>query len=377
MAKNVSWTVNGIPRGDAQVGTIDANGMYRAPASAPTPHEVHIRAEVDGVMNRFLFATALVGAPEIAYTLTNSWTDPPEAHRIVSPHGISLDPQGNLLIADTGSNRVFRFSPEGKFLAEIGSNAGAGLKSLNESKLSGAGTVPQAGVGQGYFGAERTGYFAGPRVALADSAGRVYVLDVAERRLMIQVFDREGRFLYGFGPHGILPGELQRAHDMAFDSKGRLHVEDVETARISTYDRSGEFVSSWGHEGTLPGELNAPHAVYIDPSDEVFTIGYYGPVQKFTAEGHFLLAFAYGDPPDHAVSFQSFSGDAWGDVYVPMRKEGLAKFSNTGEFLGWAVRGRWVQWTAVSRDGTVYVLPAMPLPRQAKTTATVEVYSEN
>jgi hypothetical protein len=77
MAEHVAWTVNGIPGGDAQVGTIDAHGLYRAPATAPAPHEVHVRAELEGVTNRFLFATVLVGAPEAAYSMTGSWADPP------------------------------------------------------------------------------------------------------------------------------------------------------------------------------------------------------------------------------------------------------------------------------------------------------------
>jgi hypothetical protein len=204
----------------------------------------------------------------------------------------------------------------------------------------------------------------------------IYVVDVAERRPMIQVFDSDGRYRYSFGGHGIEPGEIQRSHGMAFDSKGRLHVEDVENSRVNTYERNGEFLSSWGREGTLPGELNAPHGIYIDPNDEVFILGYYGPTQKFTADGRYLLAFAFPDPPEHAVSFQSLCGDRWGDVYIPMRKEGLAKFSNTGEFLGWAVKGRSVQWAAVAPDGTLYVLPARPLQAPAKAQATVEVYSE-
>ena len=100
MAENVTWTVNGIAGGNAQVGTIDAKGLYRAPATAPVPHEVHIRAEIEGVANRFLFATVLVGAPEAAYTLSSSWADPPETRRFRRPHSIFLDPQGNLLITD-------------------------------------------------------------------------------------------------------------------------------------------------------------------------------------------------------------------------------------------------------------------------------------
>jgi len=371
LAEKVTWTVNDIVGGDAQVGTIDAQGLYRAPARAPLPHEVHIRAEVEGVMNRFLFATALVGAPEIAYSLTSSWTDPPEAHRLVYPHGISFTPQGDLLIADSNANRVFRFSRDGKLLAEIGSEP-TGRKRANEGANPPGPGTPDTG----YFGGERPGYFAGPRVALADSSGMVYVVDVAERRPMIQVFDREGHFQYAFGRHGVLPGELQRSHGMVFDSKGRLHVEDVENGRIDTYERTGKFVSSWGHEGTMPGELNAPHGIYIDPNDEIFIIGYYGPTQKFTADGRYLLTFASANPPDHAVSFQFVCGDRWGDVYIPMRRDGLAKFSNTGDFLGWVVKGRSVQWATVAPNGTVYLLPAMPSPGGGKPQATVEIYSE-
>jgi hypothetical protein len=371
LAEKVTWTVNDIVGGDAQVGTIDAKGWYRAPARAPVPHEVHIRAEVEGVVNRFLFATALVGAPEIAYSLASSWTDPPEAHRLVYPHGISLTPQGDLLIADSNANRVFRFSRDGKLLAEIGPDPTGKQRSRETPPLSGSGTADN-----GYFGGERPGYFAGPRVALSDPSGMVYVVDVAERRAMIQVVDSEGHFQYGFGRHGVLPGELFRSHGMAFDSNWRLHVEDVENARIDTYERTGKFLSSWGHEGTWPGELNAPHGIYIDPNNEIFIIGFYGPTQKFSADGRYLFTFASADPPEHAVSFQFVCGDRWGDVYVPLRREGLAKFSNTGEFLGWVVKGHSVQWATVAPDGTVYLLPAMPSPGKAKPQATVEIYSE-
>jgi hypothetical protein len=374
LAEKVTWTVNDIVGGDAKVGTIDAQGLYRAPARAPEPHEVHIRAEVEGVANRFLFATALVGAPELAYTMTSSWNRP-EGLRLPDPHSIALDPQGNILIADSIANRVYRFSRDGKLLLEIGSGAGEASKSKDTPTTP----VPRPGAPMaitGNWGGEPRGYLSGPRVALSDSSGMIYVVDVAVRRPMIQVFDSEGRFQYSFGRHGVLPGELQRSHGMAFDSKGRLHVEDVDSLRINTYEHTGKFLSSWGHEGTLPGDLNAPHGIYIDPNDEIFIIGYYGPTQKFTADGRFLLAFAYADPPDHAVSFQSLCGDRWGNVYVPMRRAGLAKFSNTGEFLGWVMKGHAVQWAAVAPDGTVLLLPALPSKGEGKPRATVEVYSE-
>jgi hypothetical protein len=54
----------------------------------------------------------------------------------------------------------------------------------------------------------------------------------------------------------------------------------------------------------------------------------------------------------------------------------LAKFGNTGEFLGWVVKGRGVQWAAVAHDGTVFALPAAPSGPAAKPPATVEIYAE-
>jgi arylsulfate sulfotransferase len=56
----VLWTVNGIPGGNSQVGTITAAGVYHSPVIPPTPNEVTISAE-----NQTLIANAnvIVGNP--------------------------------------------------------------------------------------------------------------------------------------------------------------------------------------------------------------------------------------------------------------------------------------------------------------------------
>lgn len=56
--QNVKWSVNDVPGGDAEIGTIDSNGMYRAPEKAPMPHEIHICAVANGAPNRYLWATS-------------------------------------------------------------------------------------------------------------------------------------------------------------------------------------------------------------------------------------------------------------------------------------------------------------------------------
>lgn len=42
--KQASWSVNNIPGGNPGLGSIDANGLYRAPATAPNPRTVRITA---------------------------------------------------------------------------------------------------------------------------------------------------------------------------------------------------------------------------------------------------------------------------------------------------------------------------------------------
>ncbi|HBY62416.1 MAG TPA: hypothetical protein DEH78_21545 [Solibacterales bacterium] len=42
--KTVVWTVNGVPGGNAALGTIDATGLYTAPTALPNPNQVTIKA---------------------------------------------------------------------------------------------------------------------------------------------------------------------------------------------------------------------------------------------------------------------------------------------------------------------------------------------
>ena len=54
----VTWSVNGVPSGNATVGTIDATGKYIAPSSLPSPASVKIQAA--SVADKSLSATSSV-----------------------------------------------------------------------------------------------------------------------------------------------------------------------------------------------------------------------------------------------------------------------------------------------------------------------------
>jgi sugar lactone lactonase YvrE len=337
LPKKVKWSVNDIAGGNRKVGTIDKNGLYRAPVKPPRPHEIHICAEVQEASNRYVFATVLIGTADPPYKLIRTWSEPKENRRhLEKPHGICLDKKGNILIADQGNSRVLRFTPEGKYLGDIG------LRSGNEP-----------------------GHFNEARVVITDTRGSIWVSDSKPDGPLLQSFTAEGKFIRIFAHKGILPGQLLRAHGMGFDGRRRLFVVDVDNFRINVYSDSGKFLYDWGKPGLTAGTFNAPHGLTVDPSGDVFVSNFFGPTQKFDPNGNFLFAFAHPDPPDGPVGFHSIAGDRWGNVYVTVdtTREGkevrIAKYNNNGDYVtawGLAKPDHHASWFAVDNNGAVYVL---------------------
>jgi streptogramin lyase len=345
--KSVKWSVNDIPGGNAEVGTIDAHGLYRAPAKVPVPNEVSVRGDVEGSANRYVWSTVLVGTADPAYKVVGGWSEDLEAKeaRLREPHGISIDKQGRLLIVDQRAGRVFRYTKDGKFLGEIGKGHGS-----------------------------EAGQFSEPRYAHVDAAGNIYTTDVKGDRPRLQVFSPDGKFLRIFAEKGTLPGMILRGHGLWFDSKGRLYATDVDNMRVNIFDPSGKFLFSFGKDGPEVNDFNAPHGLYLDANDDVFVNSYYGPTKKFDSEGHYLFSFAHGDPPEGSVFFHSMTGDRRGNAYLTVRtkagydgavesnagrKVSIAKYNNNGDFvcnMSMSVPEHTESWAAVDADGTIYSL---------------------
>ncbi len=348
--EEVIWAVNDIPGGNEEIGTIDENGLYRAPSTVPSPIEIHICAEVPESANRYLWATVIIGDSPPRYKSVQIWSEPvvkgsATTEHLTDPHGIALDRDGNILIADQRGHEVHRFTVDGEYMQEIGKGSGSG-----------------------------EGEFKDPRMVIADATGNIYVTDSKGDRPRIQMFDPEGNFLKMFAEKGMQPGMILRCHGVDFDDQDRLHTVDVDNMRVNVYDPWGEFLFDWGEEGLDPPDVNSPHGLFIDRNNDVFITGYYGPSQKFNSEGDYLFSFCHGDPPDGPVYFHSLTGDRWGNAYVTVRtKEGydgalqlgvdnalsLMKFNNNGDFvtaLSFTAKEHQETSAVVDEEGRVYAL---------------------
>jgi DNA-binding beta-propeller fold protein YncE len=148
------------------------------------------------------------------------------------PCGVAVDARGDVLVADTGHDRIQSFSPDGSLLASW-RRAGGG--------------------GRG---------FRRPLAVAVGAHGSVYVVDGGNDRIV--ELGARGGLIAAWGARGAGPGEFERPSGIAVDARGRVFVSDRQSDRIQEFTAHGRFLSSWGTEGTGPGELSGPSGITID-----------------------------------------------------------------------------------------------------------------
>ncbi|MGA3188311.1 MAG: peptidyl-alpha-hydroxyglycine alpha-amidating lyase family protein [Bryobacteraceae bacterium] len=179
---------------------------------------------------------------------------------LLFPHGIWIDQQDNLWIADGQArdangkgHQVFKFSPDGKVLMTLGKAGvtGDGPDTFNQ---------PNA-------------------VAIAPN-GDIFISDGHDRgkgNARVVKFTPDGKFIKQWGGHGSGPGQFEVPHALAFDSQGRLFVGDRANNRIEIFDQDGNFIAEWKQFGRPSGIFIDSHdVIYVADSESMETGGYAG-----------------------------------------------------------------------------------------------------
>jgi DNA-binding beta-propeller fold protein YncE len=184
-----------------------------------------------------------------------------------SPLGIAVDSHGNVLVADTGNNRLEKFSPTGRFLSIIGSEEdGHGqLSEPNGIAVDQADNIYVAEVGNhcvkklaadGTFLAEWKGPtpgFYGPRRIAIGPDHSIYVVDQGRARIV--KFSPNGEVLTTWGTSGTGDGQFNDHTSVAVNLKNnKVYVADPINKRIQVFDSNGKFLIKW-----LVPEWGQPH----------------------------------------------------------------------------------------------------------------------
>ena len=184
--------------------------------------------------------------------------------QILWPHGMDVDRQGNIWVADARSatpqelakfpawkdkgHTVLKFSPQGKLLMTIGTGGQPGnppekLTEPNDVLVAPDGSIFIAEAHQAQFLDQNP----------PNGVGR------------ITKWSPDGKLIKTFGAYGYGTSEFRGPHSLAMDSRGRLFVADRGNRRIQIFDQEGKHLDTWYQFSRISG-------LVIDKNDTLYAI---------------------------------------------------------------------------------------------------------
>src|SRR6185436_19489256 len=141
------------------------------------------------------------------------------------PHAIRVDPQGNVWTTDAASSMVYKFSPEGAKLMEIGIGGQPSPCPNNFCSTT--------------------------DIAFARD-GHLFISD-GYRNARILEYSSDGKKVNEWGAAGTGPGQFRLPHSIQIDERNIIYVADRENGRVQRFDRSGKFLGEWTQYGKTFG----------------------------------------------------------------------------------------------------------------------------
>jgi predicted membrane-bound mannosyltransferase/streptogramin lyase len=152
-----------------------------------------------------------------------------------------------------------------------------------------------------------------------------------------------------FGSQGVGRGQFSNPKNLAIDSQGNVYVADSDNGRIQKFDANGKFLLAWGtrspENAIGPREtFNQPWGIAVDKSGGVYVADTWNHrIQKFDSNGKFLTMWGENgdtrgiaqDQPTKFYGPRAIAADSSGNLLVTdTGNKRVLKFSPDGAPLG-------------------------------------------
>ena len=194
-----------------------------------------------------------------------------------NPSGFDVDALGNVYVAVTGGNQVWKFNPTtSSFSADTNFGFGGFIGATNGA----------TGTTNGQFNAPYD-------VAISPDGGTISVSDSGNNRIQ-QFLATNGMFITTFGVSGSDVGQFNAPKGLTYDGVGNLYIADSGNGRIVlandsiVLDASGEF-------GTVFGQFSSPANVSVNDRGIYVADTGNNRIQCFNPLANGVYSFALSD----------------------------------------------------------------------------------
>ncbi len=289
----------------------------------------------------------------------------------ISPKGVALDSDGNLLVTDSFRSCIYKIS-----------NAGVQLEVWNHTEVICNGLLRPSGITVGPGGVIFVSDTSTNQIHKLDSNGNtlkcwgklgsengdfcepthlaiapdhtIYISD-HKRNHRIQRFSLDGEFVKKMGKSSPSCDSFIWPASLAISESGDLYATDSD--QVKQFDIEGNLIRCWGGLGESEGKLNDPIGVAVF-GDRVFVVdSKNNRVQVFDDSGVFVRS--WGEKGEAKGEFHhptDISIDELGNIFVlDWGNRRIQQFNTAGLFLGEFKTPGGAHGLAVDSEGAIYV----------------------
>jgi sugar lactone lactonase YvrE len=199
-------------------------------------------------------------------------------------------------------------------------------------------------------------------VSLAvDGEGNVYVTDSSATPRVLK-YDSQGEFVLAWGSRGSGEGQFEFIPPtpdagpgtgfVAVDGQGNVYVSDGYNFRVQKFDAEGQFLIQFGSQGSGEGQFDEPCAgpIYVDSQGNIY-VSTFPRVQKFDPEGQFLASYGTAGDGDGQFNGAALGTiDSEGNLYIAdLLSARVQKLDPNGKFL--------LQWGSAGTEVGQFNMP--------------------